>query len=165
MRKKRIVTAEERALFEEKFKEARPLIAEPVAQPPEKTQTKQDKSGGLDGNTAERLRRGLINPQAKLDLHGLTEAAAYHALTAFLRGAHMRGIRLVLVVTGKGKPPAPDAPFDLELNARSRGVLKSAVPRWLDEPALASIVAVVRAAHRSHGGAGALYVYLRKRAR
>lgn len=164
MRKKRIVTPEERALFEEKFKETRPLIPEPKSDVPAKTQPK-DKSSGLDGNTSERLRRGLIEPQAKLDLHGLTEAAAYHALTAFLRGAHMRGIRLVLIVTGKGKPPAPDAPFDLELNARSRGVLKSAVPRWLDEPALASIVAVVRAAHRSHGGAGALYVYLRKRAR
>jgi DNA-nicking Smr family endonuclease len=53
----------------------------------------------------------------------------------------------------------------MELDARSRGVLKTAVPRWLKEPALAGIVADMREAHRKHGGAGALYVYLRKTAK
>ena len=66
------------------------------------------------------------------------------------------------MVTGKGTPPAPDAPFDLELNSRARGVLKTLAPRWLQEPGLARFVADVRSAHRKHGGAGALYVYLRK---
>ncbi len=65
------------------------------------------------------------------------------------------------MVTGKGaKDPAPDEPFDMERNAR--GVLKTMTPRWLAEPELAPLVADVRSAHRSHGGAGALYVYLRK---
>jgi DNA-nicking Smr family endonuclease len=161
MKKRRIVTDEERALFEERFRETRPLVAEP--NPESRAKKKVGKSGGLDGNTADRLRRGLLDPQAKLDLHGLTEAAAHRVLATFLHGAHARGIRLVLVVTGKGTRPAPDAPFDLELNTRGRGILKSVVPRWLEEPALASIVAVARSAHRRHGGAGALYIYLRKR--
>jgi len=66
-------------------------------------------------------------------------------------------------VTGKGlKPSAPDEPFDLELDRRARGVLRAMVPRWLEEPDLAGFVADVRSAHRRHGGAGALYVYLRK---
>jgi DNA-nicking Smr family endonuclease len=74
----------------------------------------------------------------------------------------MRRHKLVLVVTGKGARVAPDVPFDMELNYRSRGILKAVVPRWLREPAFAGIVAGMRAAHNKHGGDGALYVYLRK---
>ncbi len=164
-RKARTVTAEEKALFEETFKEARPLADAPPAPKPRKTAAAQSLTG-VDGRTAERLRRGAMEPDARLDLHGFTEATAHGALITFLRTAQMRGHKLVLVVTGKGgKPPDPHAPFDLELNARSRGVLKSVVPRWLREPGLAGIVADQREAHRKHGGAGALYVYLRKRTR
>ena len=103
-----------------------------------------------------------MEPEAKLDLHGLTEATAHRALVTFLRGTQVRGLKLVLVVTGKGRRRADDEPFDLELVARSRGVLKTMVPRWLKEPELARFVATFGEAHRRHGGAGALYVYLRK---
>lgn len=161
----RSVTAEEKALFEESFKEARPLADTPPAPKARKTAASQAQTG-VDGRTAERMRRGTLEPDARLDLHGFTEAKAHGALVTFLRSAQMRGHKLVLVVTGKGgKPPDPHAPFDLELNMRSRGVLKSVVPRWLGEPGLAGIVADTREAHRKHGGAGALYVYLRKKAR
>jgi DNA-nicking Smr family endonuclease len=162
----RPVTDEERALFVESFKQARPFVETPPAPRPRKPNAAKEVHTGVDGRTAERLRRGLIEPDARLDLHGFTEAAAHGALTVFLRSAQMRGHRLALVVTGKGgQPPDPHAPFDLELNARSRGVLKSIVPRWLAEPGLAGIVADWRPAHRKHGGAGALYVYLRKAVR
>ena len=117
--------------------------------------------GGLDGRTDQRLRRGEIIPDSKLDLHGLTETAAHRALGSFLQAAHRRGDRLVLVVTGKGAG-ASDGPFDLELAGRSRGVLKTMVPRWLREPHFARQIADLRPAHRRHGGDGALYVYLRK---
>jgi DNA-nicking Smr family endonuclease len=118
---------------------------------------------GLDGRTSERLRRGQLEPQSRLDLHGLTETRAHGALARFIVSAHARGERLVLVVTGKGlKPAAPDAPFDMKLEARARGILKTLTPRWLKEPALAPLIADVRAAHRKHGGDGALYIYLRK---
>ena len=63
----------------------------------------------------------------------------------FLRTAQMRRHKLVLVVTGKGARVAPDVPFDMELNYRSRGILKAVVPRWLREPAFAGIVAGTRA--------------------
>ncbi|MBU6296771.1 MAG: Smr/MutS family protein [Alphaproteobacteria bacterium] len=118
---------------------------------------------GVDGRTGERLRRGAVSPDAKLDLHGLTEQAAHRVLSVFLQTAHRRGDRLVLVVTGKGaRTSDPHAPFDMELAGRSRGVLKTMVPRWLGEPALSRLIADTRSAHRRHGGEGALYVYLRK---
>ena len=100
-------------------------------------------------------------PDARLDLHGMTENAAHRALATFLRGAQARGLRLLLVVTGKGKPASPDEPFDM---GSRRGVLKTMTPRWLAEPAFAPFIADVRSAHRKHGGDGAYYVYLRKSA-
>ncbi len=168
--KKRAATEEERALFEAVLQGAHP--SEPAAAKPEASaETKaaprppprRIRPTGVDGRTAERLRKGAMEPDTKLDLHGLTEDAAHRALVTFLRGAIVRGARLALVVTGKGlKPSAPDEPFDLELDRRTRGVLKAMVPRWLQEPELVRFVADVRTAHRRHGGTGALYVYLRR---
>jgi DNA-nicking Smr family endonuclease len=162
---KRKTTGEERALFEQMVKEARPRLPAPLPDLPPKIRalprnrnTKGE--GGLDGGTAAKLRRGLLEPEARLDLHGYTEDAAHLALTRFLTGARRRGLRLVLVVTGKGGRPDDDAPFTMDYGRR--GVLKAAVPRWLKEAALASLIAVTMAAHRKHGGTGALYIYLRK---
>jgi DNA-nicking Smr family endonuclease len=163
---RRKVSEEERALFEQSFKEAIPLV--PIKPPKLESsrKTRGAKHTGLDGNTADRLRRGELEPQARLDLHGLTEQAGYRALGNFIRGAYQRGLRLVIVVTGKGgKRQAEDAPFDLELETRRRGVHKTMAPRWLAEPDLAPLIADMRSAHRSHGGEGALYVYLRKKER
>jgi DNA-nicking Smr family endonuclease len=168
-RSKRHATEEERALFEavaggRKLDEAKPKKASEatVAAMMPKRPAPRIRPSGVDGRTAERLRKGIIEPDAKLDLHGYTEETAHSAVAEFLRGAIARGARLVLIVTGKGiKPSAPDEPFDLELDRR-RGVLRAMVPRWLQEPALVRFVADARTAHRRHGGAGALYVYLRK---
>lgn len=168
-RRKREVSDEERTLFRDTFRDVRPHVPPAAEKPSAKTKAVPKKSPprpaqtGVDGRTAERLRRGQLEPQSRLDLHGLTEAAAHRALASFLQNARAQGLRLVLVVTGKGlRQPADDEPFDLELHARSRGVLKSMVPRWLKEPQLAPLVAETRSAHRRHGGAGALYIYLRK---
>lgn len=174
----RSLTEEERALFEETFKDAKkparkrskaPVTVTAKAKKPVFNKASSSPvsnialTGGLDGRTAERLRRGMLEPEARLDLHGMTEASAHGALIVFLRSAAARGHRLVIVVTGKGlNTQDPYAPFDLELNMRKRGVLKTIVPRWLKEPEMAGFVVDVRAAHRRHGGAGALYVYLRK---
>ena len=163
---RRITTPDERAEFQDAFSEARPTkkIAKPkLPVSAAAVQATADKGGGLDGRTSERLRRGMLEPEARLDLHGYTESDAHRALLVFLRSAQMRGHKLVLVVTGKGGR-APDAhePFDMELDRRSRGVLKTAVPRWLKEPGFAFLIAGTRDAHRRHGGTGALYIYLRK---
>ncbi|HUJ04215.1 MAG TPA: Smr/MutS family protein [Rhizomicrobium sp.] len=150
---------EERALFEEAAKN--PNGYAPKASLTPKTKKPVSKTAGLDGNTQERLRKGILAPQASLDLHGLTEDAAHRALTRFLRDAAARKLRLVAIVTGKGKKSsAPDEPF--VMNYERRGVLKEMTPRWLSEPELARFIADVRPAHRKHGGEGALYVYLRK---
>ena len=114
---------------------------------------------GVNGATKDRLRRGLLEPDAKLNLHGMTEAAAYRALGKFLIGARQRGNRLILVVTGKGNPRKEESASWM---ASPHGVLKQMVPRWLKEPELAALIASTRPAHVRHGGGGALYVYLRK---
>lgn len=161
---RRKTTEDERKLFEQSFAESRPLLPDALKAPAEPRPAAHLVPGGsgVDGNTADRLRRGQLVPEAKLDLHGLTESAAHRTLLLFLRGAQQRRHKLVLVVTGKGKPVAQDAPFDMELHARSRGVLNAAVPRWLGEPAFAGLIAGTRSAHKKHGGDGALYIYLRK---
>jgi DNA-nicking Smr family endonuclease len=160
---RRKTTHEERVLFEETIAEARPLApVAPATVPAVHKHKAAPGVSGLDGRTDEKLRRGLLEPDARLDLHGFTERDAHHALLLFLRTAQMRRHKLVLVITGKGARLAPDAPFDMELNYRSRGILKAVVPRWLREPSFAGIVAGTRAAHNKHGGEGALYVYLRK---
>ena len=175
-KKSRMPSAEERELFEETLKGAAPLAktkpsastASPVKRsvttlaPPAISHPKKPQRRGLDGNTAERLARGQIEPEARLDLHGMTEAVAHLALATFIRSASARKLRLVLVVTGKGRKLSLDEPFDLELNVRARGVLRSMTPRWLSEPELARFVADVRPSNRRHGGDGALYVYLSK---
>jgi DNA-nicking Smr family endonuclease len=163
MSRKRSVSAEERALFEASFRETIPLAPVKPAPAEPKSKTRSPKPSGVDGNTAERLRRGELKPQASLDLHGMTEGVAHRALATFLRGAAARGLRLVIVVTGKGaRAAAPDEPFDMERETSRRGVLKTMTPRWLREPDLAPFIADSRPAHRTHGGDGALYVYLRK---
>ena len=155
--RRRETSKEERDLFERVFSETRPVrMARPIAR--SKAAGPSPASPGLDGRTAARLKRGAVEPEARLDLHGLTEAVAHQSLLAFLRGSHHRGARLVLVVTGKGtsKPEG-------DLFREARGVLKTAVPRWLKEPAFAPLVTGTAPAHVRHGGAGALYIYLRKR--
>jgi DNA-nicking Smr family endonuclease len=152
---KRNTTRDERKEFEEDFRLNRPIKTK-VVKRAEKT---SGGSGGLDGNTQGRLDRGLIAPDATLDLHGMTQNAAHRALQNYLRGARERGNRLIVVVTGKGNPRAADA---AAWTQSPHGVLKDTVPRWLAEPGLAQWIARVQLAHIRHGGGGALYVYLRK---
>ena len=157
---RRRTTDEERELFRNALAGHGPLKkpsskARPPAPKPRPVPT------GLDGRTRSKLDRGLLVPDAKLDLHGLTEAAAHHTLQSFVHTAHKRGVRLLLIVTGKGARLA-DGPFDLGLAGGRRGVLKAMVPRWLREPPLSEMIADLQDAHRRHGGEGALYVYLRK---
>jgi DNA-nicking Smr family endonuclease len=103
----------------------------------------------MDRKKFGRLRRGKVSPEARLDLHGLTQAEAHADLTAFILVSHQMGRRLVLVITGKG-------------GAGHAGILRQQVPHWLSLPPLRACVLQIAEAHLSHGGAGALYVYLRR---
>jgi DNA-nicking Smr family endonuclease len=98
----------------------------------------------------KRVARGAQPIDGRLDLHGLTQAEAHHALIGFLRAAQARGAGIVLVITGKG-----DA-------SGERGVLKRLVPMWLRLPELRGMIVGFEPAGIGHGGAGALYVRLRR---
>ncbi|MEO1276228.1 MAG: Smr/MutS family protein, partial [Pseudomonadota bacterium] len=114
---------------------------------------------GLDRRTAERLRRGDRDPDARLDLHGMTAGRAHAVLDRFLGEARRRGHRCVLVITGKGGRRAPeDAPW-LEAGV---GVLRDAVPRWIRSGPHGRDIVGIFEAHQRHGGAGALYIYLKR---
>lgn len=111
----------------------------------------------MDRRRFEKLRRGRMLPEARLDLHGMTRDAAHGALIAFILDAHARGLRLVLVITGKGRPGRED-----DIAPHRHGVLRHAVPHWLAAPPLNARVLQIAQAHARHGGTGALYVYLRR---
>jgi len=107
-----------------------------------------DRFAGIDRATAERLKRGRMTIEARLDLHGMTQDEAHRALAGFIAGARSAGRRCVLVITGRG--------------LAGGGVLRHAVPRWLDEPELRGHLLAVAPAQPRDGGNGALYVLIRR---
>jgi len=107
-----------------------------------------DRFAGYDKANAERLKRGKHPVEARLDLHGMTQDQAHRALASFIRGARVAGKRCVLVITGRGR--------------LGGGVLRAAVPRWLDEPEFRPHLLAIATAQPRDGGAGALYVMLRR---
>ena len=113
---------------------------------------------------ARQISSGRIEVDARIDLHELRQRDAHARLRAFLLEAHADGLRTVLVITGKGGDEPPDRLGDLA-GERQRGVLRRNVPHWLEEPELRAIVLSFTQAGVRHGGAGALYVQLRKGSR
>jgi DNA-nicking Smr family endonuclease len=131
---------------------AAPRKAAPSPTPPKPTPPKPPPPP-LGRRMTRRVARGKERIDARLDLHGLTQSEAHAALLRFLRSAHARDARLVLVITGKGQN------FEGE---RQRGVLRRHVPQWLGLPEFRSFVVGFEDAHIAHGGEGALYVRLRR---
>ena len=111
----------------------------------------------MDRRRFEKMKRGRMEPEARLDLHGLTSERAHAALTAFVLSAAARELRLVLIITGKGKAE------ESSHQPRRHGILRHSLPHWLAAPPLIGHVLQVAPAHQRHGGAGAFYVYLRRR--
>lgn len=104
----------------------------------------------IDPRTFVKIKRGRIEVDAKLDLHGLRQAEAQRSLTAFLRRCQANGARIAIIVTGKG------------LTRDEGGVLRRVVPMWLEAPNLRDVVVGFGEAARHHGGEGALYVRIRR---
>ena len=127
---------------------ARPA-ASPAAAPPRRTTPPP--LAPIDRRTKQRLARGATEIGGRLDLHGLTQAEAHAALARFLHGAQARDVKVVLVITGKGGS-----------DGEGRGVLKRQVPMWLEGAELRSLVIGYDNAGIGHGGAGALYVRVRR---
>ncbi|RYB07029.1 Smr/MutS family protein [Lichenibacterium ramalinae] len=111
---------------------------------------------GLERRYKRRVADGRIPVEAVLDLHGMTQSQAHSALHRFLLGAQRDGARLVIVVTGKGVKERG------RWDAAEPGVLRRAVPFWLRDARLREIVVGFEEAALGHGGAGALYVRLRR---
>jgi DNA-nicking Smr family endonuclease len=105
----------------------------------------------IDRRLRQRLARGQIEIDARLDLHGRTLSEAHAALLRFLHRAQGDGAKIVLVITGKGGD-----------TGSGRGALRRQVPLWLALPELRAHVLGVEEAHAAHGGSGALYVRLRR---
>jgi DNA-nicking Smr family endonuclease len=118
----------------------------------------------FDRKRARKLSRGRDEVEARIDLHGMRQAEAHAVLRHFLVRCHHDGLRLVLVITGKGTPNrAPrDGDHDHGFLRSEPGVLRRSVPQWLAEPALRQIVVSFTPAAIRHGGEGAYYVHLRR---
>ena len=178
-RRKRSLSAEERALWESVAKQVRPLRKKPRAaktedaepsappkpaasarlHPPPKIPhpSKPEPPAApplapLGRRERSQLSRGKKQIDARLDLHGMTQSRAHHALSAFLHRAHHDGLTFVLIITGKGKIGAES----------ERGVLRRQVPHWLSLPEFRALVVGFEEAHIGHGGEGALYVRIRR---
>ncbi|MDO8837554.1 MAG: Smr/MutS family protein [Parvibaculum sp.] len=195
-RRSRLLTEEERKLWRAVVKDAKPLLRRtkmpaaespaaidaPIATPapaarPRAAAAPQSAAPrthppapppltGLDRRVSQRLARGQMEVEATLDLHGHNQHEAHDALLAFLSRSRARGLRCVLVITGKGASPYArhtlhGANF-YEVPER-QGVLRSAVPRWLEEASFRTHLSGFQPAHPKHGGGGAFYIWLRKK--
>jgi DNA-nicking Smr family endonuclease len=184
-RRKRALSEEERALWESVAKQTKPLRKKPrLAKTTHKTAHETEAPAGakpiaspspvsyakivrpakpdvpaappplapLGRRERSQLSRGRKEIDARLDLHGMTQTRAHRVLTDFLHRAHANGLTFVLIITGKGKMGAES----------ERGVLRRQVPQWLGLPEFRSLVVGFEEAHVGHGGAGALYVRIRR---
>ena len=114
----------------------------------------------IDKKVYSRLKKGRLSPSKTLDLHGLRYEDAKFDVLTFIRSAYNDNQRLVLIITGKGKYTKKDT--TCVTNERS-GVLRQALPTWLEDNNISSLILNFTSAHFSHGGSGAFYVYLRKK--
>lgn len=102
----------------------------------------------LEKPVKRKLARGHLAIEARIDLHGMVQSEAHGFLLHFLMRAYDRGLRHVLVITGKGTSLGSD------------GALKRAVPLWFSLPEFRVLISSYEPAARNHGGEGALYVRL-----
>ena len=124
-----------------------------VRGPPERHLDADD--GSFDRDVSRALSRGKLVPEATLDLHGMTLAVAERAVARFLEQATEQGLRIVLIVTGKG--------LRQEGGRMIGGRIRTEFVGWLNRADNRLAVRAVRAAHLRHGGSGAFYLLLRRR--
>ena len=106
---------------------------------------------GMDGRTQRRLKQGKLPIEGVLDLHGMTQAQAQAAVSGFIEKSYGLNQRCVLIITGKGR-----------FSKDEIGVLRRALPDWLNMPPLNEKILSFTKAHKKDGGEGAYYIYLRK---
>ncbi|MCH7627129.1 MAG: Smr/MutS family protein [Proteobacteria bacterium] len=129
-------------------------LAPPTPAPPTRPLTNH----GLDSTWDRKLARGAIQPDFTLDLHGMNLDTAYTRLVGGIGQALAMGARVVLLVAGKHRPHS-----DHDQRGERRGAIRAKLLDWLAHSPHASNIAAVRPAQQRHGGAGAVYIVLRKR--
>jgi DNA-nicking Smr family endonuclease len=112
---------------------------------------KETRHHPLERPVKRKIAKGRLALEARIDLHGMIQSEAHGFLLGFLIRAHERGLRHVLVITGKGTSFGSD------------GALKRAVPLWFSLPEFRPLISSYEPAARNHGGDGALYVRLARR--
>ncbi|MEP9397649.1 Smr/MutS family protein [Mesorhizobium sp. KR2-14] len=138
----------EPAMTMEQAMAAEKPVAKPAPAAPAKPRLTVTHS--FDSQTHGKLAKGRLPIEGRVDLHGMTQEEAYSLLLSFLGRAYAGGVRYVLVITGKGS------------SSGGEGVLRRAVPGWLATPPFRVLVSSHDHAARKHGGAGALYIRLRR---
>jgi DNA-nicking Smr family endonuclease len=132
------------------------LTPPPIAPPPKIAPRKSTAVGvTLDGGWDRKLSRGVVDPDCTIDLHGHTLDTAYRLLDGALAQAIAAGDRVILLVTGRPPRTGSERPH-------GRGAIRAAVGDWLGGSRHSGAIAAVRGAHPRHGGAGALYIVLRR---
>lgn len=136
--------------------QAIPSATAPTPTPPSKGRGLKDAPGTtLDASWDRRLARGSVEPDTTVDLHGHTLTSAHDILDRALERSRGRGDRVILLITGK--PPRRDSE-----RPHARGAIRAAVGDWLHASRHAEAIAAIRGASPRHGGAGALYIILRR---
>lgn len=129
-------------------------VKPPATEPP---QLSVDAPAGIDRNTHDRFRRGEMEIESKLDLHGRTLDAAFADVKSFIAANYRAGRRCVLIITGKGRQK-PDADI-----FEQRGGLRRSLPDWLNHADLRPKILAFAPAQPRHGGDGAYYVLLKRK--
>ena len=126
---------------------SRDAFAAMMRLPPLRQDAPKTSEGPVPRSTDKVVRKGRVEIDGRIDLHGMTQAQARKALATALMRTAKRGGRGLLVITGKGP--------------QLEGVLRTQLPIWLSAPDLRPFIASYAQAHARHGGAGAWYVFLR----
>ena len=152
------VTPDVPAADSAKAKPRHPVIVQSASTMPVKSGARVKHSANtLDGSWDKQVATGRVTPDRTIDLHGYNLAAAHHRLDRGLDEAIRDGARVILLITGRA-PRAGTSRIDLPL----RGIIRESVGDWLAVSRHASAIAAIRNAHPRHGGAGALYIVLRR---
>lgn len=113
--------------------------------------------GGIDNSTLHKFKREEFKIEAVLDLHGMTENKAFDAVENFVATCFNRGLRCIVIVTGKGLKHSDDEDIFTQ-----KGVLRKSVPQWLNLPHLRAAILIYKHPSAKLGGDGALYILLRR---
>ena len=109
-----------------------------------------DDEEGSDKRTTKIMKRGKLEVNAKIDLHGFTEDQAFSAVKTFILSSFYSKKRNLLIITGKGS------------SITKSSVLRTKLPEWLNLEGIRERIIRFSSASNKHGGNGAFYVLLKK---